>query len=104
MITVQGDVAVVRTGDIVTVMFHAETDTALDLRSILAKFNSEGVGDTSPEVRQLLRDAEAALQSTFRVKRPRVVSSTTIPLRVVESRPRKVCQIPDCGCSGYAHP
>lgn len=85
--------AVLKNGDRVTLILETDKDIAREIREVLAKVNASGTGNPSPELRQLLNDLEAALQEAFRV-RPR--KRTTPPLR-------KVCEIPDCGCSGYAH-
>lgn len=61
--------SVVMNGGFALIMIAPDPETVNDLRELLAKVNSEGVGDTPEGVRQLLSDTEAALQSAFRPAR-----------------------------------
>lgn len=88
-----GRAAVIRNGDSTTVILDLEPGVTADLRGVLASVNSVGLGGTSPGVRQLLNDLDAALQRAV----PRKPGERAKP------KLRRVCEIPDCGCSGYAH-
>ncbi len=65
-ITYSGDVAVIRNGGMTTILITPGPETVSGLRGLLANANAEGIGEAYPEVRQLLQDAETALQSAFR--------------------------------------
>lgn len=60
------DAAVVRNGDLTTILLAPSREVTADLRILLAKVNGGGVGDTSEGVRQLLHDLEGAMQMAFR--------------------------------------
>lgn len=66
MIHHKDSAAVVRTGDIFTILLDADRGTVGDLRTVLAAVNSGAyVGDIPESVRQLLHDLEGALVLAF---------------------------------------
>lgn len=65
------DAAVVRNGDLTTIILAPSREVTADLRILLAKVNGRGEGDTPKGVRQLLHDLEGAMQEAFRPKHRR---------------------------------
>lgn len=94
-IHINGSAAVVKNADSVTIILDTDAPNAVELRGVLAGVNASGIRELSPELRQLLHDLEAAMQGAFRVR---------VARKRARPAPGKVCEIPDCGCSGLAHP
>ena len=91
----RGDTAVVKTGDLITVLIAGDVKMGRNLRRTVAEIIEE-VGDSLPEEdRQRFEDLHAALNLALGESRPRTARRV---------RADKVCMIPDCGCSGKAHP
>lgn len=81
-IQIRGDVAVIKNGDCVTVLFHSDEATARDLRDGIAKGISEARDVLRDESWQLLSDLQAALNRSIGLTaRPR----RTHRLRVIEN-------------------
>lgn len=60
------DAAVVRNGDLLTILIAPNRKVTNELRGLLARLNSGGVEGTSLELRQLLYDVEGAMNQAFR--------------------------------------
>ena len=94
-----GSAAAVKSTDSVVLIASMNPEIACLLRELLAKAIHDGVGEPYRDLWQLLKDSEAALHEAFRDDpAPRLAQWPKVQIL-----PR-VCMIPDCGCTGLAHP
>lgn len=114
-IEVRGNVAVIKNGDSVMIMIDGDLAMAREIREAIADRFRLLPSSLSEEMWHQIEDLHAALNRSLgevpqRPTRRKRSTDELLPVVLMRDKPfmksaiKPVCEVPDCGCSGYAHP